>query len=118
VLHKLVEQLAEYSFPFLSMGRHPIAILFKSEQVCDLVQQGHQESIRIEIAIDTDAVILLMGAVTVIAQYTFPFPGDGEMYFVFMQVLQSRLPGTGGEELCGLMFGNLFFRRVGLASVL
>ena len=76
MFQKLLQQLPINYFPFFAMRLYPVGMLFKGQQVSQLMQQSDQERKRIQAAIYTDAVIAMMGPVTVIAKNAFPVLGN------------------------------------------
>ena len=90
-------------FPFAAMRQYFIAKLLKRQQMRQLMQQGNQKRIFIEIAIYADTVIVMMRSVAIIAQNTFSFLGNSKMYFILAQVTQYGIIGTGRQiilQLC------------------
>ena len=71
---ELCEDLPEFVFPLGAVRLHPVAEPFVSEKMRQFMQQGYQETVFVEVAIDADPVRLAFMCMPVIAQDTLALP--------------------------------------------
>lgn len=88
--------MPELCFPLLAMRLHLVLEMYEGEHVRQLVQQGNEKTVRVQIGIDTDAVMrIIPGGITIIPEHAFALVCYGKVY------------GMGLKER-----GNLFIRSI------
>ena len=68
-------------------------ILRERNQVRKLVYECYKKTILVEVAINSNAVIVVGSCVTVVAQNRSTFPGYGKMNFMQIEIIENKLCG-------------------------
>src|SRR5690349_10435914 len=84
---ELRHQVCIQLFPLPAVSSHSVTIARKGYEVCEFMDEGDQECIRIQCSVHTDAVIFPVNGMTVIPKYGLSFAGDGKVDFVFLQIM-------------------------------
>ena len=95
------------SFPFGAVGWYFPSVFFKSDEVRNFMKQGDQESIRIQVAVHTDAMALAGMRMPIIPEHAAPLPRYGELNFIRVDVVQHRFK-TPGRKV-GFQRRKLYF---------
>jgi len=93
-----------------------ITKLHKSDQVGQLMDQGDQKGIFIQVAIDADPVIRRLGSMPVIPQDTLPLPGDRKMYLIVIEIIQYQGRSLFRDKLTEIFERGFFLRHFSVAS--
>ncbi len=88
--------MTKLRFPLLAMWLHPVGKMNKGEHMSQLVQQGAQKTIRVQICIDADTVIRhIWHRMTIIAQYTPALMRKRKVYGIRLEKGSDLLKCTG-----------------------
>lgn len=98
--HEGYHHVAELGFPLLAMRTMIVPEVHKGEHMCQLVHEGDEEAVRIEVAVHTYAVMRLVGRrMPVIAEHRLALVREGKVHGVVLKIGRHQLEGVRWQKI-------------------
>lgn len=87
--------MPELRLPLFPMRRDPIPKMYEHFEMGDLMQQGDQEAVRVEVYVDADTMIVVLARwMAIIAQHGFALVGERKVYGMILKIGRNERKGS------------------------